>query len=73
MVSSDKLKLLPWHAISFKSRHFFILRNTINSYATSAPKAKFVWVLEKLAMSKGEHKRYNQTETYVVPKANYGK
>ena len=55
MVSSDKLKLLPWRVISFKVDIFFILRNTINSYAASAPKAKFVWVLEKL--SKCEHKQ----------------
>ena len=54
MVSSDKLKLLPWHAISLKVDIFFILRNTINSYAASAPKAKFVCVLEKL---KCEHKQ----------------
>ena len=57
IVSSDKLKLLPWHAISFKVDSFFILRNTINSYAASAPKAKFVLVLEKLAMLKCEHKQ----------------
>ena len=57
MVSSDKLKLLPWHAISLKVDIFYILQNTINSYAASAPKTKFVLVPEKLAMSKCEHKQ----------------